>query len=161
MVPTFSYDDRGAGMSRSIVDVACCRATVVFYNAEGERVIADSPFDGPPAPQGLRARIRGLIARDHDKWGTYCELCVRHTWSQKVWTIAAQRAARRHGLPDGSNEDVLQDALLRFCELLRAEIDLLAWLKESESLDHFEPWFRTMVFNIKHVGAGPPSVCTS
>lgn len=153
MVPTIPYDDGGARKLRSVIEVDCSRATIAFWNAEGERIIADTQFDGPPAPAGLRARIRGVIARDHDKWGTYCELFVRHPWSKKVWTTAAQRAARRHRLPNGSDEDVLQDALLRFCELLKAKIDLLAWLKEMELLEHFEPWFRRMVFNLSSASA--------
>lgn len=79
MAPTFSYGDGGAGKLRSILDLDCCRATIVFCNAKGERVIADSPFDGPSAPEGLRARLRALMARNHDTWETYCQLFVHHT----------------------------------------------------------------------------------
>lgn len=47
----------------------------------------------------------------------------------------------------------MQAALLSFCELLKAKIDLLAWLKDKESLEHFEPWFRTFVFNLSSAAA--------
>ena len=153
MISTFPYDDGGAGRLRSIVDVDCYRATVAFCNAAGEWVIADSPFDGPPAPEGLRARLRGLMERNHDKWATYCEIFVRHPWSAEVWTTAACRAACRYKLPNGSDEDVMQGALVSFCELLRAKIDVLAWLRDKVSLEHFERWFRTFVFNLSSAAA--------
>src|SRR5487761_1776587 len=73
--------------------------------------------------------------------------------SAKVWRTSARGAARRYGLPNGSDEDVMQAALLSFCELLKAKIDLLAWLKDKESLEHFEPWFRTFVFNLSSAAA--------
>jgi len=47
----------------------------------------------------------------------------------------------------------MQAALLSFCELLKAEIDLLAWLKDKESLEHFEPWFRIFAFNLSSAAA--------
>jgi DNA-directed RNA polymerase specialized sigma24 family protein len=32
-------------------------------------------------------------------------------------------------------------------------IDLLAWLNDIKSLDHFEPWFRTLAFNSSSAAA--------
>jgi DNA-directed RNA polymerase specialized sigma24 family protein len=152
MISTFPYDSSGTLGFRAFVDADAGRATIIFFS-EGERIVAESPFDGPKAPESLRARLRDLIQRKHDKWRTYCELLVRNRWSADLWRTAARGAAFRKGLPNGFDEDVLQAALLSLCELLHAKIELLVWLEEKESLEHFDRWFRKFVFNLSNAAA--------